>query len=458
MKSLLLLFTFLIPFCGWASEPSIKSQNAVIVCENSMEMLQWDLKFISLAKYSVELSLCYTGGSVFRALMEGVEKRIQEFPNFQAYFLIAPVLLEEQERQLIKTFEEKYPNNFHLQFSDCIFEALPEYNAIDNHLKFIIVDGHYYSLGGTNFDEFLCVEGTKEPVRRPGEGIARNTLPGGMRDQDIVGRGPIAAELRTLFYKNFAMWEYFFRTNNFERDPEAFKDNHSYFPLPEDDKPFLAEFEHSSVLRQTPKIELFFSGPMCASNPISRKIESMLDGATNEISVGNLYLNPIQSILSRFKDAANRGVAISYITNGLWDKCPTYANFIAWGNRLHYFPLFFGRDYSIWEYYSAVGSTPLKTKIYEYRVPDTMYHKKVLVVDRKISLIGTYNMGTRSDAGDYEIVAVIESPEVAEDLLKVLERDKSLSEEISSGQAFDWYFDPVTAYMGAVQAKFHGFL
>ena len=73
-------------------------------------------------------------------------------------------------------------------------------------------------------------------------------------------------------------------------------------------------------------------------------------------------------------------------------------------------------------------------------------------------MIGTYNLGTRSDAGDYEIVLVIESPAVARDILKVLERDKTFCEEITPARARGWYFNPVTSYVGAFEETFHGFL
>jgi phosphatidylserine/phosphatidylglycerophosphate/cardiolipin synthase-like enzyme len=462
MKYIIFLLTALcFPLMGQAN-PETKQvpdhSNAVIVCENSLEMLQWNLEFITKAKHSIELSLCFTGGTVFRDIVSAVEKRFIECPDLQAYFLIAPVLLEQRERDLIKHFEEKYPKNFHLQFTDSLFEPLPEYNAIDNHIKCIIVDEHYYSVGGTNFDENLCVEGTKEPIRRPGEGIARNTLPGGMRDQDVVAKGPIAKELRLLFYKNYALWEHFFKTGYFEKDPEAFNEENRYFPLPENEKPVLERFESSTALIETPKIKLLFGGPWESSNSITQEYVRLIREAKSSIDIGNLYICPHRSITNSFKDAISRGVQFSVITNGVWEKCPTFANFIGWSNRVNYAPLFYGKDYHFWEFLNAANDKVCNTRVYEYRVGDVMYHKKVMVVDKRITLVGTYNLGTRSDAGDYEIVLVIDSEEVARDFLKVLERDKTFCEEITPSRARDWYFNPITSYVGAFEETFHGFL
>lgn len=455
MKHLfLLLLLSLLPF----KELKCEEGNALIVCENSLEMLKWDLKFIEKAEQSIELSVCFTGGSVFRDLMRGCEGRVKLFPKLQVFFLIAPVLLESYEREMIKTFEEKYPQNFHFQYSDSVFEALPDYFAIDNHLKIIVVDEKYYSVGGTNFDEFLCSDGVSTPVRRAGEGIARNTLPGGMRDQDVVGRGPMAREMRILFHKNFALWEHFFRTNELIKDPDVFTDNPFYFPLEKGKEPYVAEFEKSSELIQTPKMKMIFSGPQHVPNLISKEYERLINSAKNEIAVGNLYCCPMDYIFDAFKRAVSRGIALSFITNGLWEQSPTYGNFICWANRVNFAPLFWGREFSFFEYFSADASTLGKTKIYEYRIPDTIFHKKVMVIDRKIAVIGTYNLGKRSDLGDYEVILVIESPEIAKAILKVHERDKSLSEEISPWTAKEWYFDPVKSYMGSVQKLFHGFL
>lgn len=450
----LLLSLLLLPLTQLKSQEG----DSIIVCENSAEMLKWNLKFIEKAEQSIELSLCFTGGTVFRDLTGACEKRIKLFPKIQVFFLIAPVLLESYERALIKEYEEKYPNNFHFQYTDSVFAALPEYYAIDNHLKMIIVDEKYYSLGGTNFDEFLCTEGVQTPPRRSGEGIARNTLPGGMRDQDVVGRGPMAKELRVLFHKNFALWEHFFRTNELITDPDHFSDNHFYFPLDNRKRPSVVEFEKSPELADTPKIKLLFSGPQHSPNLISKEYERLILSAKKEIAVGNLYNCPVDYVLSAFKEAVSRGVSLSYITNGIWEHCPTYANFIGWANRINYVPLIWGRDFSFYDYHSAKLSNVCKTKIYEYRVPDTMFHKKIMVIDRNITVVGSYNLGKRSDLGDFEAILVIESPKVAEAMLKVHERDKTFSEEITPATAKEWYFDPLKSYMGAAQQVFHGFL
>ena len=97
-------------------------------------------------------------------------------------------------------------------------------------------------------------------------------------------------------------------------------------------------------------------------------------------------------------------------------------------------------------------------KYFEYDVKDILYHKKVMVVDRRYTIIGSYNLGIRSDMSDYELVFLIDSEEVAETALKVLRRDLILSREVSPELARSWYFDPVTAYIAGTQRQFHGLI
>ena len=80
-----------------------------------------------------------------------------------------------------------------------------------------------------------------------------------------------------------------------------------------------------------------------------------------------------------------------------------------------------------------------------------------MVIDRRYTVIGSYNLGIKSDAMDYEIIFVIDSPEIAQETLKVLERDKSYSLKVNSKEAREWYFNPFISYLAGTQQQLHRF-
>lgn len=437
-----------------ASSLKAAEKTKIIVCENGYETFQWQLDFIKKATTCIELSACLSGGTVFRALMEGIAERLEAQPNLQAYVLAHPTLLEQYERDLVVRFKAKY-KNLHIILSDTVFNALPTYLCHENHFKTLVVDGHYFTIGGSNLDENNCVEGTTTPPRRPGEGIARQTIPAGYRDQDVVGCGSPAKEIREAFHKQFALWESYYETGYFDGDLEHFTENH-LVPL-SCAKPVVSRFENSPLLRTPTSAKVYVTCPGASVNPITETYEKLFKGAKSQIDISNLYINPHETILKALLDAVNRNVKVNLITNGYWDETPKFGMFFGWGNRIRYAPLFYGREFHMWDYWTAEDMACHDTKVYEYQVADVMYHKKVAVIDKQYTFIGSYNLGTRSHCGDFEINILIDSAEVAKDTLKVLDRDKQFCKKVTVDEARKWYFDPLTSYWGSVQLLFNGF-
>jgi len=133
------------------------------------------------------------------------------------------------------------------------------------------------------------------------------------------------------------------------------------------------------------------------------------------------------------------------------------ASFFFCANRINYVPFFYGRDYAFFEGFIAKRDKVCDTMIFEYRVPGIMYHKKVMVVDKRYVIIGSYNLGVRSELNDYESILSIDSEEIAKKVLEVFEEDKKYAKNITPSQARDWYFNPAIAYLATLQKQFHHF-
>jgi phosphatidylserine/phosphatidylglycerophosphate/cardiolipin synthase-like enzyme len=438
---------------------SSEQNTRVIVCEHGLEMFHWDLAFLKEAKYSVEALVCFFGGDVARELLTAIKVRMEEVPDLQVYLLASPVFIEEEDWQLIHQLRRERPNHFHFELATQYPKLSPDLLSIDNHVKMFVVDETYFSAGGTNLEERHCSEGNCKPCKEKKCNSEIDTLmPAGMRDQDVVGRGPIARELRKTFYKLYSLWEFYNKTKIFKENPEDFSKNTHYFEVPA--APHLELFENSKKVRdlKNQQIKMLLNGPHQKKGDITEEYISLIRQAKEEIILEHFYFLPIDPILQALMDAVNRGVKLTLITNGLSELSPKGAPFFVWGNRMSYVPILYGNKFHFWDAW-RVASKPIKnTEIYEYYVEDVFLHKKMLLVDKRFFVFGSYNLGIKSAYGDYELVLVIDSPDVAQDVLKVHQADIANSKKVSPELARKWYFDPVISYWGELQKRFSGFL
>lgn len=456
MKKLLFLILCMVCSLSLLAE---EEKNAIIVCENGVEMFDWDLDFLREAKHSVEIGACFFGGEIAQTLLKEVEARLEKVPDLQVYILTTPVLLEDADYKRIEHLRLRFPDNFHLTHSSTVSIVWPDVSGIDNHVKMFVVDEKYFSAGGTNLDEAQVTDGTYTPPKKYNKISVLSDLPPGMRDQDVVGRGPIAKQMRTSFYKLYALWEHYNKTHLLEKDPEKFANNSYAVKVTE--KPYLERFEKSEQRHdlEEHQIKLLIGGPhQYPHNSITHEYVRLIKEAKEEIIIANMYFCPVDPILKALIDAVNRGVRLTLITNGVSDVAPQYTQYFCWANRIHYVPVFYGGTYHFWDAWSVANKPVKNTHIYEYNVQDILLHKKMMIVDNRIFVVGSYNLGERSDIGDYELALIIDSKEVAQAIRQVHERDKSLSREVTPKEARGWYFDPIISYVGELQKRFHGLL
>ncbi len=456
-----IFFPFLLALSFHFSSLALAEEaNSIIVCENGVEMFQWDLDFVRKAEQSIEISAVFLGGDIARELFKVLDERLTQVPHLQVYLLTSPYLLEPIDWEMLKALQAKYPRNLHVEHATTITIMWPDIAGIDNHIKMFIVDEKYFSSGGTNLDYPQCSEGTFTPERKTKDKISPlcDSLPSGMRDQDIVGKGALAKDLRISFYKLYALWEDFNKTNILKRDPEHFKNQNAYFPVTKQGQ--VARFDNSERQRfiAPSHIKKTIGGPHQEKNTITDRYVQLIKEAKQEIVIENLYFFPTDAIFKALLDAVNRGIKLTVVTNGISDISPEYSSLFCWATRMQYVPVLYGNTYHFWDAWDLPNKPIKNTRIFEYHVRDVLLHKKAMIVDRKKSIVGSYNLGTRSDMGDYEMIIEMDSAEIAEDILKVFQRDLQVSREVSPAEARSWYFDPVTSYIAELQKRFHGLL
>lgn len=437
----------------------VDESSPFLVTENGLETIQWELELMRHAKHSIELT-GFCGGAIFRSMLAIFEEKLTALPDFKVHIITSPTMVENEESKMIASLQKRFPDRFNFIFSKNVVVLLPDLTSIDNHVKVVIVDEKYFTTGGTNKDDALATDGSYYTGQRNYKGgIVGAWLPSGVRDMDIVGFGTLAKTLRLQYYKLYALWLHYNKNGWLPREEHEYQELNHYAPIPSADVAVFESLDNSPRLIHNAKIRMVFSGPMDQpSNNISREYETLIDQAQSRVILANLYWNPADMILKAAMRAVNRGIDLTLFTNGINDLTPKFNDLFAWASRINYVPIFFGRHFHLWDYFTSKKCSVLNTHVFEYHVKDILYHKKVMIVDDRTLLIGSYNLGTKSHKSDYEMVLVIESEQAVQDVMTVLQRDQILSLAVSAEQARDWYFNPITAYLGGTQKSFHGFM
>lgn len=138
-------------------------------------------------------------------------------------------------------------------------------------------------------------------------------------------------------------------------------------------------------------------------NAITESILALIAAARTEISIGHAYMVLTDRIKAALRAAAARGVKIRYLTNSpeSTHSFLTQARFVKeWKDTMKDVP----------------GLRILAI------AQNRKMHGKVIVLDRRVVVIGSYNMDPMSEAINAEDVAVVRSPELAGSTLAWLDQ------------------------------------
>ena len=148
--------------------------------------------------------------------------------------------------------------------------------------------------------------------------------------------------------------------------------------------------------------------------------DRLADEATSEFVIETAYLIPTQEGIDKVAEITKRGVRVRILTNSLRSNnhttvhahCKKYRKpMIEAGIELHELR----PDPEILEHF--------KEDHQEVEESRAGLHSKSFVVDRRLSMIGSYNMDPRSRIWNSEIGLLIHSEEFAERVLEVMETD-----------------------------------
>lgn len=230
----------------------------------------------------------------------------------------------------------------------------------------------------------------------------------GSRDMDAVIEGPLTQTMRQQFYQVLAKWT---RKTPSERQYGQER------PVSLMEKPAARAVSFFNQLGiSAPLVDatlLASSYEHGSESEIKLAYLQMIKAARKTIFIANMNLS-YPEIIEAIEQAAKRGVQVTIITNGDNSTAPILTKLLGVVNRS-----------------SMYGLSQHGVESHEFSQDNILYHKKVMVVDGQITTIGTFNISYDCVIGHDEEVVIIDSEEIAERTVSILQKDITMSTPFS---------------------------
>lgn len=389
-----------LPACGALSENCTGG-----IAASGRESHQMKLDLIRQATRSIFISGCYAGGNAFDEVLDLILDRMEQNQRLTVHILASDMFINEENRMRIDSLKQSYSNRFYFEEVPEVFPmqspTTDELSLSTNHTKALIIDyGRAFMTGGSGIvntwaeQEGVGLPATTEPLGVLYDEILKIEA---FRDMDFIftsEQNGVGTRVYVEMMKLFHRFKY--------HKPEQIEEVWSERIQPADIPMGIPELQ----------VACYTSGPESPNDQFLREIIDQVKTATRSITIGHLYFHPPKELLDALVAATNRGIEITLITNELSTTSPgahmSYASLSRyWAKRLF------------------EGKPKPNVAFYEYQVPYTTYHKKVIVIDHEITLLGSSNLGFKSLSSlDYEMNFKVKSPDFATRTLQSIEEDK----------------------------------
>lgn len=379
---------------------------------DGIESHAWKLNLIRAAKHTIFLSGCYCGGRAFDEALDLIHAQMENTLHLNVSILASELFVTEENQRRIDAINAQFKERFQ-------FITTPEFfpyfihektTLTTQHTKALVIDyGSTFLVGGSGIvSSWSEQSGTEEPIDVEHFGLLYDHLLSmrAFRDMDFVFQFKQSNSAGTRLYlemeKLFQRFSYTHPALRQMAIPEQLE---------------LPELPHTV---NDLKISCYASGPEKQSHDFLEEMIRQVDSARANIVIGHMYFHPPNKLLEALINASNRGVSITLITNKMGEKSP--GSHFGHAELSHYYAK------SLFE-----GRAKENIAHFEYDVPYTTYHKKVVLFDGKTTLLGSSNIGEKSMKNiDYEINFKIESEAFASALSASIEQDKTFCQRDDS--------------------------
>jgi putative cardiolipin synthase len=278
------------------------------------------------------------------------------------------------------------------------------------------------------------------------------------RDQDVAVRGAVLEDLAAAFDVTF---DYLvgikesrgiFNTNLYWDATRSVLDHTGKFPVSYEQDPRLEarvlELERGDAAPdyRPARCRFLHNRPRQGESYILQAYLKLIASAEHELLIANAYFVPTPAIQAALEDAAKRCVAVTLVTNSPETNDLPEISMV-------------GRGY--YKTLLAVNQTPevracpgtnAGLQIWEWvgraegdSVQQGTMHSKFAVIDRQLSLVGSYNLDPRSERLNSETALVFEEPQLSAELARVIrESDLRYSQRVTAESAAE-FEDPEEA-------------
>jgi putative cardiolipin synthase len=400
--------------------------------DSNEDGLRWRINLIDAAQHSIDLQyyLWYgdaAGRILTKHLVDAASRGVRVrmiVDDINSMFSDAATVLQRDSRAALL---DAHPNIELRLFnpwknraiSSRVGEMLVDLDRLNQrmHNKSLIVDNRAAILGGRNIgDDYMGLHPEYN-----------------FHDLDVLGIGPVARQASVVFdsFWNSA-WVLpvaALGIETTEAERHALRDHIleelatakslERFPLEwQDPSPALAELR-GALHHGTSQVYSDVPTDEGLRHEMLEVIYRLVSTAARELLITNAYIIPADRGVAKMAELSERGVKISVLTNSLasHDVPAVNSHYKQWRKPL------LESGVKLYEIrpdaaiQSEVSDTP-PTKAQFMGL-----HVKAMVVDRKRSYIGSMNLDPRSTSINSEMGVIIESPGLAEQLARQMERD-----------------------------------
>lgn len=287
------------------------------------------------------------------------------------------------------------------------------------HDKLMIVDGHAVIVGGRNIGDHYF-------------GLSRTY---NFHDTDLLGIGQIGLEANDMF-DHFWNSQWVVTADALSVAPDstialeqrqlmqqriASAEELAQFPRQRKDWSTELASLRSNLRIGRSKLVYDEAAREQISQNMAGSMFNFFNLAEQELLIQNAYIIPGESAIEFLKEKRDAGVKVRVLTNSLASHDVPAVN-------SHYEPWrddFLNAGVDLWELRADPAIQPTVVDVPAVSSKFTGLHSKCAVADRRYVFIGSMNLDPRSRAINTEMGAMIDSPELAEDLARILERNMS---------------------------------
>ena len=343
------------------NKSALAAKNTVHLLINGENKFPEVLKSLKEAKHHIHIEYyIYENDRIGNSIADILIEKAKE--GVEVRFIYDDFGSRSIRRKLVKKLKKGGVHVF--PFYRVIFIALANRLNYRNHRKIIVIDGSKAFVGGINVsDRYINQSEYPNPIY--------------WRDTHLSITGPAVQYLQYLFLCDW----------NFCADDHLHR-NHHFFPsidsFPDGDNKI---------------VQIAASGPDSDTPTILFTVLQAINLATEEILITTPYFIPSESIIDALVVAALGGVHVKLLVPGVSDSKVVNA--------------------AAYSYYGDLLNAGAEIYLYQ----KGFVHAKTMVTDKKLAMVGTANMDSRSFDLNFEVNALIYDVEIAQTLASIFYND-----------------------------------